>query len=131
MGGGGARHRNRKPVFPYPVARDGTDVAGFAILQRIGSPNQSVRLKRIAVGNAGRGVGSILLRSVLQICFEELAAHRVELFVFVDNERAYYLKTGFSEEGVVRDLHRDPDGNFRSMRLMSMLQQEWAARPIF
>jgi RimJ/RimL family protein N-acetyltransferase len=111
----------------YLVARDGADVAGFAILQRIGSPNQSIRLRRIAVGNAGRGVGSILLRSVLQICFAELAANRVELFVFVENERAYrtYLKNGFAEEGVVRDLHRDADGNFRSMRLMSMLRREW------
>ncbi|MBR1267954.1 GNAT family N-acetyltransferase [Bradyrhizobium sp. AUGA SZCCT0222] len=69
--------------------------------------------------------------AVLQICFEDLAAHRVELFVFVENERAYrtYLKTGFVEEGVVRDLHRDPDGAFRSMRLMSMLRGEWVARP--
>ena len=119
------------PSCRYLVARDETDIAGFAILQRIGSPNQSIRLRRIAVGNAGRGVGSILLRSVLQICFAELAANRVELFVFVENERAYraYLKTGFVEEGVVRDLHRDPDGSFRSMRLMSMLRTEWATRP--
>lgn len=119
------------PSSRYLVARDGTDVAGFAILQRIGSGNQSVRLKRIAVGNAGRGAGSILLRSVLQICFQDLAANRVELFVFVENERAYrtYLKNGFVEEGVVRDLHRDADGNFRSMRLMSMLRREWTAQP--
>ena len=95
------------------------------------APTNAFRLRRIAVGDAGRGIGSDLLRSVLQICFEDLTAHRVELFVFVDNERAYrtYLKTGFVEEGVVRDLHRDPDGNFRSMRLMSMLGSEWAARP--
>ena len=95
--------------------------------KRIGSPNQSIRLKRIAVGNAGRGVGSILLRSVLQICFGDLAANRVDLFVFVENERAYrtYLKAGFVEEGVIRDLHRDADGTFRSMRQMSMLRREW------
>ncbi|MBN8986865.1 MAG: GNAT family N-acetyltransferase [Rhizobiales bacterium] len=71
----------------------------------------------------------MLLRSVLHICFGELAAHRVELLVFVDNERAHrtYLRTGFAEEGVVRDLHRDADGTFRSMRLMSMLRREWTA----
>jgi len=115
----------------YLVARDGTDVAGFAILQGVGSANHCVRLRRIAVENPGRGIGSGLLRSVLQICFEDLAANRVELFVFVDNERAYrtYLKNRFVEEGVVRDLHRDADGTFRSMRLMSMLRKEWAAQP--
>jgi ribosomal protein S18 acetylase RimI-like enzyme len=119
------------PSCRYLVAREGTDVAGFAILQGVGSTNHCVRLRRIAVGRAGRGVGSGLLRSVLQICFEYLAANRVELFVFVDNERAYrtYLRTGFSEEGIVRDLHRDADGTFRSMRLMSILSQEWAAQP--
>jgi RimJ/RimL family protein N-acetyltransferase len=62
---------------------------------------QCLRLKRIAVQNAGRGIGSSFLRSVLQICYDDLAAHRVELFVFEDNERAYrtYVKTGFVEEG--------------------------------
>jgi RimJ/RimL family protein N-acetyltransferase len=118
------------PSTRYLVARDGTGIAGFAILQSVGSANQCIRLRRIAVGNAGHGVGSRLLRSVLQICFDDLAAHRVELHVFVENERAYraYLKNGFTEEGIVRDLHRDADGSFRSMRLMSMLRPEWAAQ---
>ena len=115
------------PSSRYFLARDGTEIAGFVILQGVGSANQCLLLKRIAVRNAGRGVGSSFLRSVLQICFDDLAAHRVELFVFEDNERAYraYLKTGFVEEGVVRDLHRDADGSFRSLRLMSLLRPEW------
>ena len=118
------------PSSRYLLARDGADVAGFAILQGVGSANQCLLLKRIAVRNAGRGVGSSFLRSVLQICFDDLAAHRVELLVFEDNERACraYLKTGFVEEGIVRDLHREADGNFRSMRLMSLLRPEWLAR---
>jgi RimJ/RimL family protein N-acetyltransferase len=88
------------PSNRYLLARDGTDLVGFAILQDMGSASQCVRLRRIAVRNAGRGVGSSLLRSVLRICFDDLAAHRVELMVFVDNERAYrtYLRTGFTEE---------------------------------
>jgi RimJ/RimL family protein N-acetyltransferase len=119
------------PSSRYLVVRDGTEFAGFAILQGVGSTRQCIRLRRIAVGNPGRGVGSALLRSVLQVCFGDLAAHRVELYVFVENERAYrtYLKIGFVAEGIVRDLHRDPDGSFRSSRLMSMLRPEWAARP--
>ena len=119
------------PSCRYLLARDETDVAGFAILQGVGSANQCLRLKRIAVRNAGRRIGSRFLRSVLRVCFDDLAAHRVELLVFEDNERAYraYVKTGFVEEGLVRDLHRDADGNFRSMRLMSLLRPEWVARP--
>ena len=118
------------PSTRYLVARDGTEIAGFAILQGVGSAHQCIRLRRIAVANAGRGVGSRLLRSVLQFCFDDLAAHRVELLVFPENERAYraYLKSGFTAEGIVRDLHRNTDGTFRSMRLMSMLRPEWAAQ---
>ena len=118
------------PSSRYLLARQGPEVTGFAILEGVGSANQCIRLRRIAVQDAGRGVGSRLLRSVLNVCFNDLAAHRVELLVFPENERAYrvYLKTGFAEEGVVRDLHRNDDGSFRSMRLMSLLRPEWAAR---
>jgi RimJ/RimL family protein N-acetyltransferase len=118
------------PSSRYLLARRGTELAGFAILEGVGSANQCIRLRRIAVQDAGRGVGSRLLRSVLNVCFDDLAAHRVELLVFPENDRAHrvYLKTGFVEEGVVRDLHRNDDGSFRSMRLMSLLRPEWAAR---
>ena len=95
------------PSCRYYLAREGDDVAGFAILQNVGSENQCLRLRRIAARDAGRGTGSRLLRSLLKICFDDLGAHRVELFVFEDNERAHraYLKNGFVEEGIVRGLH--------------------------
>jgi RimJ/RimL family protein N-acetyltransferase len=111
----------------YYLAREEADISGFAILQNVGSENQCLRLRRIAVQHAGRGTGSRLLRSVLKICFDDLGAHRVELLVFADNERAHrtYLKNGFVEEGIVRDIHRDTEGAFRSMRLMSLLRPEW------
>jgi RimJ/RimL family protein N-acetyltransferase len=115
------------PSCRYYLAREEDDIAGFAILQNVGSENRCVRLRRIAVQHAGRGTGSRLLRSVLKICFDELGVHRVELFVFEDNDRAHraYLKNGFVEEGVVRDIHRDAEGTFRSMCLMSLLKPEW------
>ena len=115
------------PSYRYYLARVGSEIAGFATLQNVGSENQCLRLRRIAVQDAGRGTGSRFLRSLLKTCFGDLDAHRVELFVFEDNERAYraYLKNGFVEEGVVRDIHRDAEGTFRSMRLMSLLRPEW------
>jgi RimJ/RimL family protein N-acetyltransferase len=115
------------PSCRYYLAREEDDIAGFAILQNVGSENQCLRLRRIAVQDAGRGAGSRFLRSLLKICFDDLGAHRVELFVFEDNERAHrtYLKNGFVEEGIVRDIHRDAEGSFRSMRLMSVLKPEW------
>ena len=118
------------PSSRYLLAREGTDVVAFAILQYVGSPNRNIRLKRIAVRHAERGVGSAFLSLVLTICFTELAAHRVELFVHMENERArrVYDRAGFIVEGVLRDFHRDADGSFRSMRLMALLQPDWMAR---
>jgi len=42
--------------------------------------------------------------------------------------RRVYAKIGFIEEGILRDLHRNMDGSFRSMRLMSILKPDWAGR---
>ena len=119
----------KNPANRYLVAREGNEVVAFAILQGVTTPHRCIRLRRIIARNPQRGVGSAFLRSVLDICFNELDGHRVELLVHLDNERArkVYAKIGFAEEGILRDLHRNKDGSFRSMRLMSILQPEWAA----
>lgn len=121
----------KNPASRYLVARENKEIVAFAILQGLAAPNRSIRLKRIIARNPERGIGSQFLRSVLDVCFNELAAHRVDLFVHMHNERArrVYAKIGFAEEGILRDLHRNADGSFRSMRLMSLLETEWAGRP--
>jgi len=120
----------KNPSTRYFVAREGNEIVAFAILQGVASPNGCVHLRRIISRNPERGTGSKFLRSVLDICFDDLAAHRVELIVHLGNERArrVYAKTGFAEEGILRDFHRNTDGSFRSMRLMSILKPEWASR---
>ena len=111
----------------YFVGLEGGEIAAFAILQNVGSGNRSIRLRRIVSRNPGHGFGSRFLRSILRICFDELAAHRIDLNVHIDNERALrvYERAGFVEEGILRDYHRDADGTFRSMRLMSLLSPDW------
>ncbi len=118
------------PASKYLVARENGEIVAFAILQGLAAANRSIRLKRIIARNPERGIGSRFLRSVLDVCFGELAAHRVDLFVHLHNERArsVYARIGFAEEGILRDLHRNEDGSFRAMRLMSILKPEWADR---
>lgn len=115
----------------YLVGRDAQTVIGFAILQGVGGSNDCILLRRIAVRRPGRGDGSALLRQVLIYAFGALAAHRVELRVFTTNGRAHraYLKSGFVAEGILRDLHKNPDGSFASMMVMSILRPEWLAVP--
>jgi len=119
------------PSTRYFVAREHNEIVAFAILQGVTSSNRCIRLRRIIARNPERGTGSTFLRSVLDICFGELAAHRVDLHVHLNNERArrVYARIGFTEEGVVRDLHRNRDGSFQSLRLMSILETEWVGRP--
>jgi RimJ/RimL family protein N-acetyltransferase len=110
-------------------APDGA-VAGFALVQGFGDEDRKLHLKRIAVAEPGRGVGSLLLRAVIDRVFGETDANRLDLDVFLDNERARraYARAGFREEGVLREWHRHPDGRFSDVRLMSVLRREWEAR---
>ena len=117
-----------KPSVRYLVARNERgDVSGFALLQGVGDPDGRVHLKRIAVRDVGRGAGSALLRAALTWLFAETDANRVDLDVFVENERARraYEKAGFIIEGRLREYHRWSDGSYRDMWLMSILRREW------
>ena len=102
-------------------------VAGFALLQGFDDTDRKLHLKRIAVREPGRGLGSILLRRVLEHIYAETDVNRIDLDVFLGNDRARraYERAGFRVEGVLRDYHRDADGSFRDMWLMSVLRRDW------
>lgn len=112
----------------YYVLRDsGGGIAGFAMLQGFGDSDRKVHLKRIAVREPGSGLGSMLLRDLLDLIYGETDVNRVDLDVFVGNDRARhaYEKVGFQLEGVLRDYHRAADGTFSDMWLMSVLRRDW------
>jgi RimJ/RimL family protein N-acetyltransferase len=113
----------------YFVAESGSgELAGFAILRGLASPHRSVRLQRIVVANADRGVGKIMLRGILDYVFQELRAHRLWLDVFETNTRAQhvYESLGFHREGILREaVFRD--GEYHTQILMSILDREYEA----
>ena len=102
-------------------------VGGFAILQQIGEPDLRVHLKRIAVREAGHGLGSRLLSSILEWLFTQTDTNRVDLDLFVENDRARraYEKAGFQIEGRLRDYHRSVDGRLRDAFIMGILRRDW------
>ena len=119
------------PGSHYLVARDASGAAqGFVMLQRLDDPDLCAHLRRIAVARPGQGVGAALLGAALVHVFETTPAHRLQLLVYPENERARraYARAGLVEEGLLRDIRRRPDGRFRSMLMMSILRPEWAAR---
>jgi RimJ/RimL family protein N-acetyltransferase len=105
------------------------DVAGFAMVQRLDDPDRKAHLKRIAVRETGSGAGTILLRAVVDWVYANTDTNRLDLDVFLDNDRARrcYEKAGFQVEGVLRDYHLNADGSFSSQWLMSILRQDWEA----
>ena len=119
-----------EPRSAYFVWREGGEVIGFVMLQEIDTANRSAYVRRIAVREPGMGLGRKLLGAVLTHCFTSLDLHRVDLKVITDNHRARraYTGLGFTEEGILRDVHREADGAFKSMALMSILRPEWEAR---
>ena len=111
----------------YFVLRDEAgEVAGFALLQGFGDPDRKLHLKRIAVREPGAGLGSLLLEALLDHLYATTEINRIDLDVFLGNDRARrtYEKAGFRLEGVLRDYHRNSDGSFSSMWLMSVLRRD-------
>jgi len=114
----------------YFIARDSGEVTAFAIFQQIGDPDRRVHLKRIVARDAGQGAGTRLLSSALDWLYTETETNRVDLDLFVENERAQctYEKLGFLVEGRLRDYHRSVDGRIRDALIMSILRKDWARR---
>jgi len=124
------RHRAEMadPAVRYFALREEGALAGFAIVLGIGDPNRRAHLKRIAVAEPGAGAGARLLRGLIDQVFAETGTNRLDLDVFVGNDRAKrsYERAGFTAEGVMREYHATSDG-FRDVWLMSILRREWQA----
>lgn len=106
------------PDARYFGLRSDTGLAGFVILQKVREP--SVRLRRIAVDGVGRGMGTTILREIMDWVFESSEARALHLDVHVDNARAHhvYAREGFVELGQFDELHR----------LMEISRAAWIAR---
>ena len=114
----------------YLLSRESGEADGFVLFQGLDDPNLRVHLKRTAVADAGRGLGTRLLSASIDWLFTATDANRLDLEVFVDNTRARraYEKLGFLTEGVLRDWIRMSNGTFRTMVMMSLLRREWSGR---
>jgi ribosomal protein S18 acetylase RimI-like enzyme len=101
----------------------------FAILRGLKETSGSIELKRLVVHPPGQGLGRQILAELIRIAFDQFHAHRLFLDVFDDNLRARHLyrKFDFVEEGLLREAARR-NGQYCSLRLMSLLDREYDAR---
>ena len=121
MLGGDARY--------YVSGAESGELRAFAILRGLKESSRSIELKRIVVATPERGLGRKILEELMRIAFEELKAHRLFLDVFEDNARARHLyeSLGFVYEGTLREA-ACRDGEYCTLRLMSLLDREYTAR---
>ncbi len=102
---------------------------GHISLGSISRKNRSARISRVLVGSTahrGKGICCKMIEQILKIAFEDLKLHRVGLGVYDFNKAAIacYTKSGFSTEGVMRDVLLY-DNEFWSLVEMSILEDEW------
>jgi len=118
----------RRRIFKA-VETSTNEVVGHIDLDSIDLQNKSARICRVLVGERsarGRGIGTQMVSEIMEIGFEQLGLHRIELAVFDFNEAAIrcYQKCGFVKEGFLRDARRVGDA-YWSLYIMSILESEW------
>ncbi len=114
--------------FVIEAKADGRIVGGVG-LRTQGPENRCADLG-IAVSDRsqwGKGYGTDAMRTVCRFGFEEMDLHRIELWVFADNERArhVYEKVGFVLEGTARERFHY-GGRRVDEHLMGLLRREFA-----
>jgi len=107
---------------------------GHVQLLNIDRTNMYARIGRVIVGekeNRSKGIGLQIINSVLDIAFNKLKLHRVDLGVFDFNKSAIacYEKAGFIIEGNFREC-RKINGQYWSLLNMSILEDEYRKREI-
>ena len=106
------------PDARYFGLREGDGLAGFVILQDLDEP--AVLLRRIAVGRQDGGVGSWLVRTVMDWVFAETPAETLKLDVARNNPRGrfVYERQGFEayDEDDIHHFMRVPRERWRAMR---------------
>ena len=115
----------RDPDYAYYTVQERENPAGYVILRGLTSADRSLELKRIVIAEPGHGVGTQVLRAVIDKAFCEFLAHRLWLDVFEDNHRArhVYRSLGFVEETTPRKFFQNGDRQ-RLLIVMSMLESK-------
>lgn len=117
------------PAYRLFVVRKDGERAGFCLC-RIDRDNRSFEIRRVVAKKKGGGMVSEVFPALFRYAFSRLSLHRVWLDVYADNPRAaaLYERLGMTEDGMLRQSHRDADGGYRSQHIYSLLRTDAAGR---
>ena len=105
------------------------ETVGHVQLLGMDRVNMSARIGRVIVGkkeNRNKGIGLEMINAILDIAFNKLNLHRIDLGVFDFNVSAIacYKKAGFIIEGTFRD-YRKINDEYWSLFNMSIIEDEY------
>lgn len=127
------RQRASRGEYVFKVLDEDQSVVGHVELGNVDRHHRSLRIGRVFVlpEHRRRGLGTQLMRAALEVAFDQLEMHRVELSAFDFNDAAIacYERVGFVREGVRREIFKSSDGYWSEI-VMSILAPEWRARPV-
>ncbi len=119
------RHEAANACWLVAVTPDG-ELIGQANIS--GGPRAGQRTVGLAIALApdwrNRGLGTAMIRQLIDYCRQSPAIHRMELGVYTNNPRAIhvYEKLGFVHEGVDREAFwKEKEGGYLDSHRMAML----------
>lgn len=113
----------------YQIATDDDgNGLGFVFFRALDDVHNNLYIKRVIVASPDKGVGTAMMRLVLDWAFSEAGAQRIWLTHLPENlrARALYTKLGFQQEGVLRHAYGRADGTRGDLMQMSLLKSEWS-----
>lgn len=114
-------------AFDFVVLYNGEKI-GRAYLSQWDKNSRRIDITRIYIGDKsykGKGLGRVLLSSIVEYCFNILEVNRISLDYLDGNPaQKLYESLGFVKEGVFREMFFK-DGRYYNYNLMSILKKEW------
>ena len=117
--------------YVYTAELDGQPI-GHIELNAVSRKHSCATLCRVLVGKPrarGRGLGQTMVERALEVAFDRLGLHRIDLNVYDQNAAAIacYERVGFCQESLLREARRFGDERW-SLVHMSILAREWRDR---
>ena len=108
------------------VIIDDNTIVGLCGLHKIDWTRKNARLSiLIRKDKQGKGIGTVAIKELLRIGFEDIGLHKIYLEALISNPAiSLYQRLGFTHEGILREEYHH-QGTYHDMIRMAILEKEW------
>lgn len=124
------RHRQALAAdnYAYFIAEVKDQPVGFAILRGWNAADRVTLIQRIAIAKPGHGIGTSMMKQIVDLAFRDSNVYRLWIGHFTDNVRAgrCYQSAGFKPEGITRGSAYFFGVN-HDEAILSIIRPEWTS----